>query len=148
VLCCVEGLSLEEAARRLHWTTGSLRGKLQRGRQWLHARLVKRGVTLSAALAAAEVARGMTQALMPAALGEAAVQAVLRCAAQGPVPAAAVSANALLLAEGALRAMRPLRLPWVVSLLVALGGMGAVGGVMLGQVATAPDKEKAAAGVA
>src|SRR5262249_43948666 len=33
VLCCLEGLSLEEAARRLGWTPGSVKGRLERGRK-------------------------------------------------------------------------------------------------------------------
>jgi len=145
VFCCIEGLSLEEAARRLHWTTGSLRGKLERARKCLHARLVKRGVTLSAVLAVAEVERGVTHGMMPAAFGETTAQAVLRCEVPGSVPLGTVSANTLLLADGALRAMWPLSLPWVVLLVVALGGMGTVGGVMLGQVAPVPDTEKGTA---
>jgi RNA polymerase sigma factor (sigma-70 family) len=50
-LVCLEGLSQEEAARRLGWTAGSVKGRLERGRARLHARLARRGVTLSAALA-------------------------------------------------------------------------------------------------
>src|SRR5262249_59706735 len=55
-LCCLEGLSLEEAARRLGWTPGAVKGRLERGRARLQARLVRRGLTLSAALAVAEAA--------------------------------------------------------------------------------------------
>src|SRR5437879_4016197 len=54
VLCCLEGLSQEEAARRLGWPPGSVKGRLERGRKRLHERLAKRGLALMAALAAAE----------------------------------------------------------------------------------------------
>jgi RNA polymerase sigma factor (sigma-70 family) len=88
VLCCLEGLSLEEAAGRLGWTPGSVKGRLERGRKRLHQRLAKRGVTLEAVLGVAEVARGLAPPAMP------------------PLPFAAgrlaVSATALALAEGAL----------------------------------------------
>src|SRR5207248_11258907 len=57
ILCCLEGYSQEEAARRLGWTPGSVKGRLERGRARLHARLVGRGLNLSAALAAAEAVR-------------------------------------------------------------------------------------------
>jgi RNA polymerase sigma factor (sigma-70 family) len=57
ILCCLEGRSLEEAARQLGWTPGSVKGRLERGRARLHDRLVRRGLTLSAALAAVEVSR-------------------------------------------------------------------------------------------
>ena len=33
VLCCLEGLSQEEAARQLGWTPGSVKGRLERGRK-------------------------------------------------------------------------------------------------------------------
>ena len=62
ILCCLEGLSQEEAARRLGWTAGTVKGRLERGRKQLHERLVKRGLTLMAALAAAEIARGTVTA--------------------------------------------------------------------------------------
>jgi RNA polymerase sigma factor (sigma-70 family) len=58
VLCCLEGHSRDEAAARLGCTPGALRGWLERGRARLHARLIKRGITLTAALAAAETAHG------------------------------------------------------------------------------------------
>src|SRR2546423_53354 len=51
VCCCLESLTLDEAATRLGCTTGTLRGRLERGRARLHGRLVQRGLTLSAALA-------------------------------------------------------------------------------------------------
>jgi hypothetical protein len=37
VLVCLEGLSQEEAARRLGWTAGQVKGRLERGRKRLHA---------------------------------------------------------------------------------------------------------------
>jgi RNA polymerase sigma factor (sigma-70 family) len=52
LLCCLEGSSQEEAAARLGWTAGALRGRLQRGRALLQARLTRRGLTLGAALPA------------------------------------------------------------------------------------------------
>src|SRR5205807_586290 len=70
ILCCLEGVSQEEAARRLGWTPGSVKGRLERARARLHARLVRRGLNLSAALAAVEAARGA--AAVPLALAGAA----------------------------------------------------------------------------
>src|SRR5437588_196071 len=51
ILCCLEGRSLDEAARQLGWTQGSVKGRLERGRARLHHRLVRRGLTFAAALA-------------------------------------------------------------------------------------------------
>src|SRR5262245_58669289 len=96
LLCCLEGLSQEEVATRLGWSAGSLRGRLERGRRLLHARLARRGLTLSAALAAAELTRGPAAAVVPAVLA----RATVRSALGGP---AEVSARTAVLAEGALR---------------------------------------------
>jgi RNA polymerase sigma factor (sigma-70 family) len=53
VLCYLQGLSRDEAARQLGWPPGVLKGRLERGRSRLRARLAKRGLTLSAGLLAA-----------------------------------------------------------------------------------------------
>jgi RNA polymerase sigma factor (sigma-70 family) len=64
ILCCLEGRTQEEAARQLGWTPGSVKGRLERGRARLHKRLVKRGLTLPAALSVLEVSRGRTPAVL------------------------------------------------------------------------------------
>ena len=53
VLCCLEGLTQDEAAARLGWTPDSVRGQLQRGRRRLHAGLARRGLAFSAGAGAA-----------------------------------------------------------------------------------------------
>lgn len=50
ILCCLEGKTREEAARQLGWSEGSIKGRLERGRELLAIRLTRRGVTLTAAL--------------------------------------------------------------------------------------------------
>ena len=50
LLCYLDGLSRDEAAKRLRLTTDAVRGRLDRGREKLRARLARRGVTLSAGL--------------------------------------------------------------------------------------------------
>lgn len=52
LLCCVQGLSREEAARRLGWPAGTLKGRLERGRRRLATRLAARGLAPSALLLA------------------------------------------------------------------------------------------------
>lgn len=44
VMCCLEGLSREEAAARLGTTPGAVKGLLERGRERLWQRLLRRGV--------------------------------------------------------------------------------------------------------
>jgi RNA polymerase sigma factor (sigma-70 family) len=52
VLCYFEGLTLEEASRRLQWPVGTVGSRLARARQKLRRRLLRRGVLSSMALAA------------------------------------------------------------------------------------------------
>src|SRR5262249_33430690 len=56
VLCYLEGMSRDEAAHQLGWTLNEVRGRLERGRSRLRARLQKRGITLSAGLLGAVAA--------------------------------------------------------------------------------------------
>jgi RNA polymerase sigma factor (sigma-70 family) len=44
LLCCLQGLSREEAAAHLGWTDGTVKGRLERGRQRLAERLAARGL--------------------------------------------------------------------------------------------------------
>jgi RNA polymerase sigma factor (sigma-70 family) len=98
ILCCLEGLSQEEAARRLGWTPGSVKGRLERGRARLHTRLLRRGLTLTAALAAVAATRAASG--MPAALTAATVRAAAPFAAGEAIT---VPARTVQLAEEALR---------------------------------------------
>jgi RNA polymerase sigma factor (sigma-70 family) len=52
VLCCLEGLTQDEAAARLGWTPAAIRGRLERGRRILRDRLARRGLTFAAVGAA------------------------------------------------------------------------------------------------
>ncbi len=47
LLCVLQGRTVEEAARQLGWTIGSVRGRLARGRERLRQRLTRRGLDLS-----------------------------------------------------------------------------------------------------
>src|SRR5207253_7552731 len=53
LLCYLDGKSRDEAAKKLGWSVGAVKGHLERGRQRLGDRLARRGVTLSAGLLAA-----------------------------------------------------------------------------------------------
>jgi RNA polymerase sigma factor (sigma-70 family) len=92
VLCYLEGRTRDEAAQELGWSEGRFRGRLERGREVLRSRLLRRGLGLSAALLAG--------ALLP----EAARASVPRVVAAAKA-AGSVSAEVASLAEGALRAM-------------------------------------------
>jgi RNA polymerase sigma factor (sigma-70 family) len=70
VLCYLEGKTQEETAKELGWTAGMVKGRLERGRDKLRARLAKTGVTLSATALPAALATESTAALVPAALAK------------------------------------------------------------------------------
>jgi RNA polymerase sigma factor (sigma-70 family) len=95
LLCCLEGRSLEEAARQVGCTVGSLRGRLERGRSRLRARLARRGLDLPTTLLPATLA----QVPVPGGVLTTACRAAL---AAGPL-GLGLSARAAALAEGAFK---------------------------------------------
>ena len=121
VLCCLEGYSQEEAAQRLGCTPASIRGRLERGRKRLHDRLTRRGLALTAALAAVETSR--VGAAAP--LVGATVRAALAFAAGSG--RGVVSQRVITLAEGGLRTMfwSKMKMAIVVAAAVGLSGLGA-----------------------
>lgn len=68
ILCYLEGLTQEEAARRLDWTAGVLKGNLDRGRALLRRRLTRRGLALGVPLLVESLTRGSASAALPDAL--------------------------------------------------------------------------------
>jgi RNA polymerase sigma factor (sigma-70 family) len=98
LLCFVEGKTQDEAATELGCSSGSLRGRLHRGRQLLQRRLAGRGLNLSAALSALLVGRGAARATVSRLLDRT-TQAALEYAAGQPV-AGLASSQALNLAKG------------------------------------------------
>lgn len=50
VLCCIEGMTHQEAAQLLKWPVGTVAGRASRGREMLRKRLLQRGVMVSPAL--------------------------------------------------------------------------------------------------
>jgi RNA polymerase sigma factor (sigma-70 family) len=107
VLCYLEGMTQDEAARQLGWAHGVLRGRLDRGRDRLRARLARRGLSLSAALLGAALAETGAPAAVRAALVVATVRAAL------PGAAGVVSAEVAALAEEVSTAMFSIQLKTV-----------------------------------
>lgn len=124
VLCCLEGKSKSEAAAELGWPEGSVAGRVSQARKQLQQRLVRRGLTLSAALCAVTVAENKASAAMPALLADGAVKAALSFAAGQALADAAVPARAVALAESVLRATSAARLKIVLVAVLVLGLFG------------------------
>jgi RNA polymerase sigma factor (sigma-70 family) len=91
LFCLLQGRTVEEAARQLGWSVGSLRGRLNRGRERLRRRLLRRGLDLSV---------GTVALLTPAAVSDKLLGESLRHL-NGPVPAAIGA-----LADGMLPALK------------------------------------------
>jgi RNA polymerase sigma factor (sigma-70 family) len=118
LLCCLEGLSLEEAAARLGWKRGAVKGHLQRGRHRLHHRLARRGLTLTAALTAVEAARGPALAAVVVRLAGALARGAREPAGGRTAPAAGISPGATVLARAVLRTIALNRLAIAAGLLL------------------------------
>jgi RNA polymerase sigma factor (sigma-70 family) len=134
VLCCLEGQTRQEAARILGWTPISLKGHLQRGRQRLQARLNRRGIALSAALAVVAVSHG-----------EAASALLLRSTATAAL-SGGIGSSAAALAHSVLKEMLLTKLAgaMTVVLTIALAVSTTVAVFHRGPTAQAPEDKKPA----
>jgi RNA polymerase sigma factor (sigma-70 family) len=105
VLCCLEEKSLEEAGRLLGWSQSTVKGRLQRGRERLRARLRRRGLELSVGVLASVVSTNFACAQISAKLSASTLKAALWLAAgKGPV-AGVISAKVAALVQGASNTM-------------------------------------------
>jgi RNA polymerase sigma factor (sigma-70 family) len=116
VLCYLEGRTNEEAARRLRCPVGTIASRLATARERLRARLVRRGVTLTAGALAAALTADTLTAAVPAALTDAACAAAVQGAA---------ATSAMILAKGVVRAMLLTRIRTTIIVLTILGLTGA-----------------------
>jgi RNA polymerase sigma factor (sigma-70 family) len=99
VLCYLEGRTRDEAARALRCPLGTLKERLTRARELLHARLVRRGVAPATALAA----HLLTEAAGTAAVAEPLARATVAAAAGAARVAPGVRALAGTLGTGRLK---------------------------------------------
>jgi RNA polymerase sigma factor (sigma-70 family) len=139
VLCHLEGCTHDEAAGRLGWPVGTVRGRLSRGRDRLRDRLSRRGLGLASALPHGLIEEGIGLPTLPfgatdpVLLTESTVKAAMRVAA-GQDAAGVVSSQVAAWAKGVGRAMmlQPVKLVPVVILAGGLIAVGA-GALALGQ---------------
>jgi RNA polymerase sigma factor (sigma-70 family) len=143
VLCGLEEKSREEAARLLGWSPGAVKGKLERGRELLRARLRRRGVEVPAALTAAALALGSGSGKVSATLIDSTLRAALTVAAGGGAAAGGVSAKVAALVEGASKTMFSGKAKIATILLLAVSAAAAACGALRLR-ATAADPPAAA----
>jgi RNA polymerase sigma factor (sigma-70 family) len=125
-LCCLENRSAAEAARLLGVQEGTVWSRLARARARLQEALGRRGVSLSAVLAAAALAGGTASAALPGPLVPATVRAAALWAAGEVDPTRFLSANVANLLRKARTAMilTKLKTAALMALVLALAGAG------------------------
>src|SRR5262249_7610536 len=129
VLCYLEGQTNEEAARRLNWPVGTVKGRLARARDQLRSRLSRRGVVLAAAPPALPLAEEA-----PAEL----VEATCRAASAG-----GASARAAKLVKGELQMMALSKVKSVTALALAVAVLAGAAGSVCRTQATEPGTARA-----
>jgi RNA polymerase sigma factor (sigma-70 family) len=126
VLCYLQGKTQEEAARQLHWTKATVRGRLDRGRAQLRRRLAGRG--LGATAVTALLAQSAQAAVVPLPLVHTTVQSA-RLVAAGRA-AGVLSSSVASLMNDALKATFLARVPTMAVLCLALALLGASMGAL------------------
>jgi RNA polymerase sigma-70 factor (ECF subfamily) len=146
VLCYLESRSKAEAALELGWKVGTVSSRLDQARKRLQERLTRRGVTLSAVLAADALSPHAATGAVPAALARTTVRAALQYTVGNGAAAGTVSAGAAL-AEGVIQAMGTTQTKIATALLLAAAlaaGTGALTHSTLAAKQTDPQTTEAA----
>jgi hypothetical protein len=132
VLCYLEGMTNEQAARELGWPIGSMAKRLARGREMLRNRLVRQGVAMSTALLGAGLTEHAVAATLPGGLITTTVRAAFLFAA-GEAAAGVLSAPAFSLAERTLRSLGMVRLKIAATLMLLVAGAAGIGAAIIVQ---------------
>lgn len=119
VLCYLDELTYEEAARHLGCPKGTVATRLARARELLRAKLTRRGVALSAGVAAVLMSEKMAPAVPPA-LCRTTVHGAALVAGNTPI-ALAISGTAAGLTQGVLEAMALSKMKVALGMALALG---------------------------
>jgi RNA polymerase sigma factor (sigma-70 family) len=143
VLCDLEGLGHEEAAKQLGCPVGTVKSRQARGRERLRGRLSHRGLAPSETLSALLLFTESGQAALRASFADSTVRLAIaarmaQAAAAGVVPVAIET-----LAEGVLRTMFLMKLKVIGVIVLLTVGLVAAGGVVHAYQGVAPEQPRA-----
>ncbi len=130
ILCYLKGKTFEEAAQELGWPAGTVSGRLARAREMLRTRLTRRGLTLSAGLAATLFSGSALSAVVPAPLVASTLRAGVLITAGKTAAAGALAAPVAALMEGVLHSMFLSKAKIVTLSLLAFASLCAGAGVV------------------
>ncbi len=123
VLCYLEGMTHDEAARHLRWPVGTVRSRMARGRDVLRHRLALRGVSADGAALVTALARPP----VPPEWLDATVRGSLNFATHPATAAAIASARSVAIAKRVLQTMVIAKLSYIAAaglgLVLTLGGV-------------------------
>jgi RNA polymerase sigma factor (sigma-70 family) len=137
VLCYLEGRTQDEAARELGCSLGALRGRLERARESLRSRLLRRGVVLPATLLGTTLLSTQTSAAAPPSLAAATVKAAAMVAT-GQALTRVVPAQVATLTHGVLKAMFMSKVEAFLALGIGASMLGVGAAVLPGIVRSEP----------
>jgi RNA polymerase sigma factor (sigma-70 family) len=120
VLCVLDGKTVPEAAAELGVKVGTVSSRLTRARKQLQHQLARRGIKLSALLAALSLAEGGGKAAVPSLLAKTTVCSGLLIAA-GETAAGVIPSQVAALAAGVTRAMFLSRIKIATAVFLAVG---------------------------
>ena len=124
VLCYMEGLTHDDAAHRLNWPLGTVKGRLARARDLLRRRLTHRGFTMTESTFATSLCAPLANVAVPAALIQTTLQAATSISSRAGLSLAATSSISLpvaTLGEGVLEAMTMTQVKAIALPLLLLG---------------------------
>jgi RNA polymerase sigma factor (sigma-70 family) len=137
ILCCLKGISHDEASQRLGWPVGTLKSRLARGRRRLQERLIRRGIAPGALVAGSGLLGIEASAAVPPALAEATTKVAV-AAAGGGLLTAVVPAELSLLVREELGSMLAMKLKLVFTAILTASVSAVVLGLL---VVAAPSRD-------
>jgi RNA polymerase sigma factor (sigma-70 family) len=145
ILCYLDGRTRDEAAQRLGVSVACLHGRLERGRKALCERLLRRGVTLSAALVATAIGEGVSRAALSPTVVLCTAKAAVLIGCGRALDKGLVSTKILSLAQEVAGNMFLTKLKLGVSALLCAGLLAAALGGSLASVGAGQEKAPPAA---